>query len=1027
MSARKVARLFGTPSIVVSSPAAVDDPTEALQAHTRWTVLRASADLFLLHTVDRVNGVRMRELDGAFQLALIKQRHRPLAIRFRTPRNALPQSQASGGGVENSVTGGSGTEGSERSTRSRSSTPTSHLAPTAPLPPPPAEKFKYTLFMAKYTSTAAAKIRSTVDSTLQDYVSCDWAAVKAAGEGSPQATIVSIYKYIEHEMTKLELFNHTHARGYGVPAVLEESHWEDIRNHIETLVFRAVGSFTRTLWPIFSEDSGFDFVDTDAVVSDLKANTLIGVDLNVTSLDATTTEGGTPEQSRNTDASPLGPDTDGPEPTVELSRDHPLRMKLAFLRFVTLESTGLDCGTRKVRANSMPEGDHPTVSTSHGSHLSAEKRRTMTIAVVEKMRRINRAMLHREEWYLAMRGLCRSLQLETPGEVLRALATTVKLISHALDVYLRNYPEPVDGAEEGSDDLGGGTEAAVVATAAVACTSGLPSLVCACGAVHLQTPANDYTVHRDTVLAEEVDVTPPSTEGATASASERSALTPEQDDNSDAFLFTPKRLQPETLTTVVNELLQGRRVLQSCTEKTKREHRILSADDLMPALTYVLIQANPPNIEYVVWMCSEFRNPALLRGEEAFCLAQLSSAVEFCKHADHRAFDIPHSIYNACMLGYTSTLKLLVACKTGDLPQVKELVENQYANVNGLSPDHKDSPLTACIRFGRHAILRYLLSIPTVDVNLPVQLFHGPDQRTSPLILATHYNQLEMVIDLLVAGADRYYYNDSGATALSIATAADLPLLRMVLETDPASVDLVQSILDGDRPRSIALLLQRVDVNYLAYPTRTHSPLIAAVLMRDFCILRLLMTRQLCQIDVDLRNAQGHTALIVCALEFTRIPCVDYLHIAAMLLRYGADRYIADHTGRTALDIIKESREALRAVERELQNPFQSTDGADGLLTPPGASPRDEMYRLNPFLMEREDDALPTPRAPPLPPTPPPQPVPEPSAPPSAAPHVRPVSAAVVTAPAKARLSLAPPPPTSPPPAPPVAESQVCS
>ena len=52
------------------------------------------------------------------------------------------------------------------------------------------------------------------------------------------------------------------------------------------------------------------------------------------------------------------------------------------------------------------------------------------------MRKINASMLHKEEWYLAMRGLCRALQLETPGEVLQALTSTVKLISHALDGYL---------------------------------------------------------------------------------------------------------------------------------------------------------------------------------------------------------------------------------------------------------------------------------------------------------------------------------------------------------------------------------------------------------------------------------------------------------------------------------------------------------------------------------------------------------------------------------------------------------------
>jgi hypothetical protein len=32
-----------------------------------------------------------------------------------------------------------------------------------------------------------------------------------------------------------------------------------------------------------------------------------------------------------------------------------------------------------------------------------------------------------------------------------------------------------------------------------------------------------------------------------------------------------------------------------------------------------------------VWLCGEFRHPDLMHGEEAFCLSQLSSAVEFAR------------------------------------------------------------------------------------------------------------------------------------------------------------------------------------------------------------------------------------------------------------------------------------------------------------------------------------------------------------------------------------------------------------
>ena len=57
----------------------------------------------------------------------------------------------------------------------------------------------------------------------------------------------------------------------------------------------------------------------------------------------------------------------------------------------------------------------------------------------------------------------------------------------------------------------------------------------------------------------------------------------------------------------------------------------ITADDLLPAIALVIIQANPPNIDSVLWLCSEFRHTELMHGEESFCLSQISSAVEFCR------------------------------------------------------------------------------------------------------------------------------------------------------------------------------------------------------------------------------------------------------------------------------------------------------------------------------------------------------------------------------------------------------------
>ena len=879
----------------------------------KWVLSKSSAEQFIGCSVEYVNGVKVADLDPAFQQALLKQRSRPLLMQFQpTSLLAAPSEQAT--------------------------YDTSTHIPGTKVAAPVTEKFPYALFMAKYTSTAASKIRSTVDSTLQDYVQCNWADVKAKGEGLPQVTIVSIYKYIECEMHKLDLFTHSHARGYGVPVEMKEEHWDDIRGHIESMVYKAIGAHTRTLWPIFYQDDNNqldrsergEFVDAETAASDLKTNTFIGVDLSISS---------THHAERNVYAAEGEPEvTSTPRvapPMVELSAEHPLRMKLAFLRFVTLESTGLDCGHDKPKhadeegdmdrsftleergkslegnqistTNAVPELETPSVAPVCAKTLQEQLSSPATRLMIQKIRRINRIMLrHKEEWYLAMRGLCRAMQLETPGNVLHALVNTVKLISHALDAYINHREENNPAVEEVLQDTCSKCNAYRVG-----------HISCTCGKVHLVTEPDkeislSLTSNNENLSGEMITDLFAGTRCLTL-ARDHQESHGESDENygTDGANSAPIK-------------------------KKKKEHRPLSADDLMPAITWVLIQANPPNIEYMVWMCTEFRHPSLLRGEEAFCLAQLSSAVEFCKHATHRAFDIPHGDYNALMLSYNNTLKLLLACKVGDLDHVRELVEHGNADVNGLSPDHKDSPLTACIKFGQHAILRYLLSRPEIDADAPVQLFHGPDQRSTLLMLAVQYNQLDMVIDLLVAGADRHYCNDAGDSALSTAVESELALESLVLKADPAQCELVSQIIEGKKLVVVGLLLQKVPVNYLLQPENSLSPLIAAVLKRDTEVIRFLLNKRLCSTDVNLVNGQGETALIACAKEFAQNPSQELLTIAAMLIRFGANRHLRDSAGLSALEYIRSARDAIKTLERTVHNPFgANSDGTSSTLPPP--------------------------------------------------------------------------------------------
>uniref|UniRef100_A0A1I7YSB2 VPS9 domain-containing protein n=1 Tax=Steinernema glaseri TaxID=37863 RepID=A0A1I7YSB2_9BILA len=64
---------------------------------------------------------------------------------------------------------------------------------------------------------------------------------------------------------------------------------------------------------------------------------------------------------------------------------------------------------------------------------------------------------------------------------------------------------------------------------------------------------------------------------------------------------------------------------------------VANADDIIPILVYVLIQANPPallsNMQYITGFHAD-----RMEGEEAYCWTLFTSAIEFMKTLLHKHF-----------------------------------------------------------------------------------------------------------------------------------------------------------------------------------------------------------------------------------------------------------------------------------------------------------------------------------------------------------------------------------------------------
>ena len=64
------------------------------------------------------------------------------------------------------------------------------------------------------------------------YFECDWDQARKDGTGTPQATVKSLYLYIESELRLLGLFDNERPQGGGLP-LMSEDLWGDLKGHIE--------------------------------------------------------------------------------------------------------------------------------------------------------------------------------------------------------------------------------------------------------------------------------------------------------------------------------------------------------------------------------------------------------------------------------------------------------------------------------------------------------------------------------------------------------------------------------------------------------------------------------------------------------------------------------------------------------------------------------------------------------------------------------------------------------------------------
>lgn len=327
-------------------------------------------------------------------------------------------------------------------------------------------------------------------------------------------------------------------------------------------------------------------------------------------------------------------------------------------------------------------------------------------------------------------------------------------------------------------------------------------------------------------------------------------------------------------------------------EFQNRPPPILGADDILPIVTWLLIQSNPTNVETIIWYCSEFRHPALAFGHANYSLAQISSALEFVKTAGPAELSsyptLPDQIRSLSnyLQRHQNTQQLIENCKLGSNEDcLQQLISNGGADLDGYSLDKCDTPLSGAVRFRQHKVVSFLLNLALKDSNDCISTSGGfkfidIDKPLNPayageppfcytaLHLAVRVGDINTVILLLNAGANRYSCDSEGNSPLLLAIKYNHSEIQKILVSDPLLCSLVPEIFRGSVATVYGLIKQK-QFSCTSNAMQECSPIAASVLSLNECILSILIGQVYDDnnnkaFDINAVNGNGETALMLC-------------------------------------------------------------------------------------------------------------------------------------------------------------------
>ena len=778
-----------------------------------------------------------------------------------------------------------------------STTTTSTTLPTTTTIPNAAsikEHMTYTDFLSLYNHRNCAYIRKKVSSVLTAYTTCDWVKAVVNNQGKPQTTLLSLYNYIEVEMDKMNMFdlykplsarevvksswtnfwssptttattsnsakNSTNNNNSDVmtrKATENASnvlYLSDLRQHIETMLFTQVYDYTMSFLPPI-----LNHLNTTSNTTSLSKNQH---PLTSEGVDDVTKSKGTRDDSCVLDS----------EVTSSLA------FKVASLRhLITLPHLGLSPHPSSSSHTTLPTPTHlPTLPTS------ADQQNTTT-ANAPSSSSYNRELS--PEWSVAVTVLQEALSQRSPGEVLGRLVRFNRLLVNLIRSYLYHNRSPYrtqtqsytptnpiqSQTQSQSQSLGGPVEVA----------EHVKGKVLIYGRTHdmLITGCNN-----ESGIIAYRHLTPHTTSHTPHTTSHVQESKHESDDIIDIFFTNiPHNSDPSHPSDL------------SPTYTTDE----ISADDLLPALIWILIQGYIPYIDSIIYICQEFRHPELCHGEESYCLSQLSSAVEFIRgcncYSNNNNSDSNcntargnNTHDNNTITTHSTNTNTTVTSSNNTLSSNNNnIVKRSSSNDSYTSNKSKNNNSFESLSYDTYSTWQNKF-INTQNMLYTLQLYCNSSNNSTTTTNTNH-------------NSDLYTYNNSTSNIENILETLEDPNKLQTIDINTYTIDYTYTLLTlcirYNKQAIFDELISQSSLNVnqciLPYPTITTTTPTTTPSAATASTMPTAVSGTSPVTDA----AVCHVPPLILAVQYNRI------RMLISLLHRKADRYISDSAGNTALSL----------------------------------------------------------------------------------------------------------------------------